>query len=86
LKPYLLDNNLGTASSFAGEAASFDLLETNDAIFCGVDGEVAAQVCARAGLLGLTNLTNDNFARANLLAAKAFNAKALTRAVVDVLT
>lgn len=82
----LLYDNLCAAGSLAGEAAGFDLFETNDAVFFGMDGKVAAHVCTRTCLLGFANLTDQYFARANLLAAKALDAKSLSRTVVDVFT
>ena len=74
----LLYDNLGARCSLAGEAASLDLAEANNAVFFSVDGEVAAHVRAWASLLGLTNLTNEDFTCADFLATKALHAKSLT--------
>jgi hypothetical protein len=46
--------------------------------------EVAAQHCAFAGSLGLTNLTDDDLAILDFLATKQLNPQALAGTVVDV--
>jgi hypothetical protein len=73
----LFDSNLSTAGSFAGEPFGFDLAETNLAVFGGMNGEVAAHVCAWAGLFGFAYLADQNFASANILATKTFDSEAL---------
>lgn len=69
---------------FAGETASFDFFEADDAVFGGVDGEVAAHVGTVTSLLGRAGLANQDFAGADFLAAKTLDAEALTGVVVDV--
>ena len=61
---------------------SFD--EGNYAIFCGMDGEVARHISARAGDLSSASLADENFAVFDFLATKALDAEALASIVMDV--
>ena len=81
----LFDDDLCAAFGLAGETATFDLLEVDDAVFGGVDGEVAAHERAIAGNLRATGLADQYFAFADFLATKALHAEACTGVVVDVL-
>lgn len=82
----LLNDNLGAASGFASETAGFDGFKTDHAVTSGVNGKVTAHICAVAGLFGRAGLTHQHFARADFLAAKAFDAQALAGVIVDVFT
>lgn len=76
---------MGATFGLAGETASLDLLEADDAVFGGVDSEVAAHEGAVASDLGATGLAHEHFSGADFLATKAFHAEARTGVVVDVL-
>lgn len=55
-------------------------------VFGCVNGEVAAHGSARASTLSCADLTDDNFAVFNDLAAEAFDAEALTLAIARIFT
>jgi hypothetical protein len=74
----LLNDDLGTAFSFAGKALCFDFPEADGTIYSSVDGEVTAEVGAFAGLLGFANLSDENFASTDFLAAKTLHTESLT--------
>lgn len=80
----LFDHDLSATSSLAGETLGFYLAEADNAVFGSVDGEIAAEIGARAGLFGFTDLANDDLAGVDFLAAKKFDAEALAGRVVDV--
>lgn len=82
----LFNHYLSSWRSFAGKPAGCYLAEGYNAVFGGVNGELFAHKSARAGNFGLANLTNQNLASANFLAAKALNAQPLTGRIVYVLT
>ena len=73
----LFNNNLRTSGGFAGEALGFDLTEANDAVFGGMDGEVAAEVGAGAGLFGFADLADEDCTSRDFLATKTLHAEAL---------
>lgn len=68
-----------------GERSFFDFVEADDAIFCCMDREVAADVGTRAGDFGATCLAHEHFTCRDFLAAKALHAEARAGVVVDVL-
>ena len=80
----LFNHNLRASGGFAGKTFGFDLTEANDAVFGGMDGEVAAEVGAGAGLFGFADLADEACTSRDFLAAEALHAEALTRGVVDV--
>jgi hypothetical protein len=81
----LLDGDFGAADGAAGEGADFAALHFYGAVFGSMNGKVAAHSSASTGTLGGANLANNNFAVFDHLAAKAFDAKALTDAIARIL-
>lgn len=71
----LFDDNLGAPLGAAGERAFFDSFEADDAVFGGVNREVAADVGARTSNFGVACLADENFALADFLAAVALDAQ-----------
>ena len=80
------DTHLGAWLGLASEGRLLDLLEADDTTVSGVDGVVAAHVCALTGDLGSACLADEYFAGVNFLAAETLDAEALARVVVDVFT
>lgn len=76
---------MGPRHRLTGKLALLDLLEAYDAVFCGVNGEVAADEGAGAGDFSTAGLANEDFAGVNFLATKALYAEASAGVVVDVL-
>lgn len=81
----LFDGDFCAPDRLAGEALHFALLEGDDTVLCRVNGEVAAHEGAIAGDLGAADLTDDDLAGIDLLAAKTLDAEALTGGVMYVL-
>ena len=81
----LADFDADARDGFPGEVGLFRLDEGDDAVFFGVDGEVAGHVSPLAGELSGAGLANENLASLDPLATKAFDAEALTSVIMDVL-
>ena len=81
----LLYGYFGATDGAAGEGADFAALHFYGAVFGSVNGKVAAHGRTGTGTLGGANLANNNFAVFDHLAAKAFDAKALTDAIARIL-
>ena len=64
--------------------AFFRFDESDDTVFFGVDSEVFGHVSSLAGDFSRTGLADENFACFYLLAAKAFDAKALAGIIVNI--
>ena len=58
--------------------------ESNNAVFCRMNGEIARHVGSWASKFRGTSLTNKNFAVFNFLATKALDAEALASIIMDV--
>ena len=58
--------------------------KSNDAIFSGVNGEVAGHIGAGAGDFSGAGLTDENFAVFDFLPTKTLNAETLTSIVVNI--
>lgn len=70
-----LDNvDLRAWVSAASKGTFFDLFEAHDAIFCGVNREITADVGADTCDLGATSLADEYFACRDFLATKALYA------------
>jgi hypothetical protein len=80
----LLDGNFGADNRFATKEADAALLESDDAVTGGMNGEVAADFSADAGALGHADLTDNNLAGLDFLAAEQLNAEALAGTIMDV--
>ena len=81
---YLTDFDADAGQGFAGEVSFLGLNKLDDAIFGGVDGEIAGHVSAWACNFRSTSLTDENFAVFDFLATEALDAKALASIVMDV--
>ena len=79
------DAHLGAWLGLATEGRLLDLLEADNTTVSGVDGVVAAHVCARAGNLRSACLANEDFTSVDLLATEALDTKARPSVIVDVL-
>ena len=66
----LFDGDFGAADRFAGEGANLAAFHLDDAVFGGMDGEVAANGCAFTWALCLADLANDDLTGFDSLAAK----------------
>lgn len=86
LKVCLADANLSSSLGFAGEFGFLDLFESDDTRLSGVDGVVAAHVCARTSDFRGACLADEYLAGVDFLAAETLDAEALARVVVDVFT
>ena len=64
-----MDGDFGAADGFAAEETDTALLELDDAIFGGMDSEIATDKGADAGTLGHADLTDDYLTGLNFLAA-----------------
>lgn len=80
----LADFDAGAGDGFAGEVGLFGFDEGDDAVFGGVDGEIAGEVGAGTGDFGATGLADEDFASFDFLATEAFDAEALTSIIVNV--
>lgn len=80
-----MNSDFGAADAAAAEEPDPACLELYDAVFGGVNREVAAHEGADTGTLGHADLAYDNLAGLNFLSAEKLNSEALARAVVDVL-
>ncbi len=80
----LFDGNFGTANAFAAEGAYFAAGHFDDAVFCGMDGEVAADSRPFTGALGKADLADDDLADFDGLAAIDLNTEALAWTIVNV--
>jgi hypothetical protein len=83
---FLFDDDLGAGSGFACEFAFFNLCKFDDTIDGRVNREIAADIGTRASNFGAASLADKNFASADFLATKTFDAKALTGIIMDVFT
>ena len=81
---YLYNSDFGAADGFAGEAADFAGFKRYYAVAVGVDGKVAAELGAFAGALGHADLTDNNLAGGDFLAAEQLNTEALALAVAGI--
>lgn len=79
------NTHLGAWLGLASEGRLLDLLEADNTTVSGVDGVVAAHVCARASNLRSACLANEDFTSVDLLATEALDAKARPGVIVDVL-
>ncbi len=68
--------------ALAGEVTLLGLHESNFAIDCGMNREVAAHESAWASELSSASLADENFASLDLLATETLNTKSLTGVVV----
>ena len=77
---------MSSSLGFAGEFGFLDLFEGDDTRLSGVDGVVAAHVCACTSDLGSACLADEYLASVNFLATETLDAEALARVVMDVFT
>lgn len=70
---FLFNSDFCAPDGFAGEGFDLALDVGDNAVFCGVDGVVAANIGAIAGALGQANLADNNFAITDFFTAKALN-------------
>lgn len=82
---YLFDGNLSLGRGLAAKTALLDFAKTDDTVNGSVNRKVTTYERARSGNLGRTGLTNQYFASADFLTAKALNAKSLTGIIMNIL-
>lgn len=80
----LFDRDFGAADRAAAEGTDLTAGHLDDAVAGGVDGEIAAHHGAAAGALGHADLTDDDLAVFDFLAAKQLDAEALALAVAGI--
>jgi hypothetical protein len=80
----LLDGNFSTLNCLTGEEFDAADAEFHDTIAGGVNRKVTGQAGADAGALRQADLTDDDLADFDLLAAEQLNTEPLAGAIVDV--
>jgi hypothetical protein len=80
----LYDGNFDTCNAAATKCADLASFVGYDAVFVGMDGEVAADFGANTAALSHADLADDYLADFNFLATKKFDAEALSRTIVYV--